>query len=657
MRAPLRAAPALEAAPETGQSAMLRFEHADRLAVSSLDREGIRARLEGAAAGLRSVGVAVPPIRGKLLRPEIAVARVPHGLRTHLDDRFWVGALAIQMVHEASLLHDDIIDGAGERRGQETMVSAVGTGAALVLGDHYLTGAYRAAAATGSGEFLRRFIVAVERTVAGEVRQARHVGSRLDPSMYQEIVVGKSGELFGVAAVLGPLLLGLEDIDARADLGRDIVAMYQRVDDLLDYCGHADTGKKPLQDYRQKKWTWPLDIAGVGDFGLSDEEVTRAFFARNERGVSAAATALEHLEGIRAELLGRAADLDGRSDRLGELLAAWCEGARDGVEAQPHTEAVLIRRVPSPGSPGPVSAEATVRRLAVELGGPAEWADYFGHHARTFSLAARLFPAEAARRVSGVYAYCRFTDDIVDEPFDGAARGVVAERIAAWRSLSLEAFEGRRTGVPLLDEVLAPAAQNGVDWRYPEALLDGVEMDLTIVRYRTWAGLERYTFGVAGAVGGWLSQMFGVHDPGTLERAHSLGHAMQLTNILRDVGEDLDRDRLYIPARLLAAHGVTEDELLAARHSTLPLPGGWAAALEELIGVADAYYEHAHPGFAELPTYFRRPVLAASAAYRGIHDEVRKNGYDNLRCRAHVSTRRKVWLALAGMFAARRSNP
>ena len=109
---------------------------------ATADLEG---QLRSAALRLAATGVAVPPLRGKLLRPHVALALVPPALRPQLDDRFWFGALALQMVHEASLLHDDILDDAAERRGQATLVAEGGIAAALVMGDHYLTGAYRAA--------------------------------------------------------------------------------------------------------------------------------------------------------------------------------------------------------------------------------------------------------------------------------------------------------------------------------------------------------------------------------------------------------------------------------------------------------------------------------------------------------------------------------
>lgn len=178
-------------------------------------------------------------------------------------------------------------------------------------------------------------------------------------------------------------------------------------------------------------------------------------------------------------------------------------------------------------------------------------------------------------------------------------------------------------------------------------------MDLTATRYADWPTLERYTFCVAGAVGGWLTQLFGLHDPELLDQAHALGHGMQITNIVRDVGEDWARDRVYLPETLLAAHGLAAEDIGKLIRTRDPLPRSYVEVTEAMIHAADAYYERAWPGIRVLPGFFRRPVAAAAAAYRGIHREVKRNGYDNLRRRAYTSTAAKLVLALKGLIRAR----
>ena len=155
-------------------------------------RDHVRQKLKRAAERFSEEGFPVPALDGKALRPLTAYIMVPEELRPELDMRFWYGALAVEMVHEASLLHDDILDEAQQRRGKPTMAAAAGVGPALVTGDHLLTAAYRAAAASDSPDFLRSFIRSVERTVAGEIAQEKSQGRILEEPEYLRNITGKS---------------------------------------------------------------------------------------------------------------------------------------------------------------------------------------------------------------------------------------------------------------------------------------------------------------------------------------------------------------------------------------------------------------------------------------------------------------------------------
>lgn len=619
----------------------------------------LRRGLTRAADRLEADGIPVPALQGKLLRPLFALALVPESRRSGLDIRFWYGALAIQMVHEASLLHDDVIDGAEVRRGQRTVAAEHGVAHAVVLGDHFLTAAYRAAARTRSFEFLERFTEAVERTVAGEIAQGRAAGHLLTPDQYDAAITGKSGELFGIAAALGAATVGLPTLETRYGLGCAFGNLYQRIDDLVDYCHLAESGKPRLQDYRQGKWSWVLELAGISDFEHEPDEVVDMIFRRRPQGPSPARAAIEILQDRKRRLLQDTTRLGSATDELRELLDLCVGTAECAIREQESRMGLPAMNVTTPELDTfghRASSEASVRERAVALGGPREWRQYFGAHARTFSLAARLFPPVEAGLVSSLYAYCRFTDDLVDDPHDDAPVEELARRLDIWRELSLAAFEGEHTDIPLLDTVMAEARDKGVSRLYPEALLDGVAMDLTPRRYRSWQELERYTFGVAGAVGGWMSQLFGIHDADLLERAHALGHGMQLTNIGRDVGEDSRRGRIYLPMELLHEHSVSPADLEAMVHAGAPITEPYRNVVRELLRRADAYYERAWPGIRALPPFFRRPVAAAASAYRGIHREIRRNDFDNLGERAFTSLPRKVLLAGSGLFNARRSS-
>lgn len=605
----------------------------------------VRAELRAAAATLPDEGLPVPQLEGKLLRPLVAWAFVPGHAREQLDRRFWFGALAIEMVHEASLLHDDIIDEAHMRRGRPTLNARSGVGPALVQGDHYLTAAYAVALKTESTDFVARFIRAVERTVAGEIRQGEVARKRSDAREHLEALSGKSGELFGLATALGSIVSGDVVVDRRVRIGRTIGTLYQQIDDLLDYCTDTGTGKPPLQDYRQKKWTWLLEEARILDLDVTESHILEAVFGRPEGAASVADRALQTLARTRDELVGQVTPLDADASLLRTILQGWLSAAEQAVEAQerPHTSAV------TPYAP---SAEAIVFETAWRAGQPEDWHEYFTRHARTFSLAARLFPRAPARQIEGLYAWCRITDDLVDDPIVPAPPDVLQERLDLWRTLSRAAWDGHRTGIPVLQTVMAEAAASSVDWRYPQALLHAVGLDIIHRPFADWPDLERYTFGVAGAVGGWMTQLFGVHDAETLDRAHAMGHALQLTNIIRDVGEDLTRSRIYLPVALMEAHGFSGVDLDAWRASGERPPANYAAAIEEVMGVAEAWHSYARPGLARLPAPVRLPIAAAAEAYRGIEDEVRRNGYDNLTRRAHTRVGRKVILGGRGIAAA-----
>jgi phytoene synthase len=248
-----------------------------------------------------------------------------------------------------------------------------------------------------------------------------------------------------------------------------------------------------------------------------------------------------------------------------------------------------------------------------------------------------------------VYAWCRYTDDIVDRSHDDSGR--VAGQLAEWLERSRAAYHGCSSGIDLVDRVMGEAAEGGIPFTYPSELVAGVRSDLFFRRFHDVADLGRYTYRVAGVVGRWLTQLFGVHDAWVLDRAERLGHAMQLTNILRDVGEDWDRGRVYVPLSMLRAHGFVPNDIGMLRLSVRPVDAHYRALMEELIAVAEREYDTALEAIPLLPSSFRRSVAVAAAVYRAIHNEVRKNGYDNLTRRAVTSRPRKLRLAAAAMIS------
>lgn len=603
-------------------------------------RASVVAGFERVGLELEREGMAVVEPRGRMIRPLLSHA-VQVARAWDCDDAFWRAVAAVQYAHEASLVHDDVLDDAGERRGEATYVSERGVKAALVRGDHLLTTAYRLAAETGSVTFVRMFARSVERTVAGELRQARSAGERLTEAEYHEIVAEKSGELLGCALAAGAAVRGDASAAAFYDLGRRLGVCYQMLDDLVDYCPDHDSGKPALQDYRNRHWTWPLWECDVSGFELEPDEVVSLLHTAGVDGsLSPARRCMVRLDG---ELSALARDFEavaGSGAPVPALLAEWRSMARAAVEGS--------ARVAAPVRP---EARVTVRRPGMTLPDEASWNRSLGRHARSFSFASLWFPRRERRRVADVYAFCRFTDDLVDHA-DGVDAGALHGRLDEWLALAREAWEGRSSGLPSLDRVMRDAAESGVPFRVVEDLVEGMRMDLRVSEYASLAELRIYTHRVAGVVGVWLTHLFGVQSPRVLDRASLLGHAMQVTNILRDVGEDIDRGRVYLPRDLMMRHGVTVADLHAMRRTGEPVPG-WASLLEAQMRHADDAYASALEALPSLPGFFRRPVAVAARVYQGIHDEIRANGYDNLTRRAHTSGRRKAVLALRALIDPR----
>jgi phytoene synthase len=599
---------------------------------ASSSRSEVAAGLARVARALERDGMAVVEPQGRMIRPLLAHA-VQSSRGWAADAAFWRAVAAVQYAHEASLVHDDILDDAEQRRGEPTYVAARGVKAALVRGDHVLTTAYRLAASTGSATFAGQFARAVERTVAGEVRQASSAGTRLTEAEYREVVVGKSGELLGCALAAGAAVRGDASAEALYELGCRLGVCYQMLDDLVDFCPESGSGKPPLQDYRNRYWTWPLSECDVSGFGLEPAEVASRMHAPGAHGSpSAARRCLVRLGG---ELSALARDFEataGPIPLVARLLDEWRHMARSAVEG-------AERALP-----------AAPRRAALALPDEASWNRSLARHARSFSFASRWFPRRERRRVADVYAFCRFTDDLVDGA--EASDTAVAGRLDDWLALCRTAYVGGGSGLPFLDRVMRDASSSGVPFSVVEELVEGMRMDLDPTRYASLTDLRVYTHRVAGVVGVWLTHLFGVHAPAVLDRASLLGHAMQITNILRDVGEDLDRGRIYLPGDLMARHGVGEADLHVMRRTGVPTQA-YVRLLEALMAHADEAYDAALDALPALPGFFRRPVAVAARVYRGIHDAIRGNGYDNFTRRAHTTGFEKAALALRALTESR----
>ncbi len=273
---------------------------------------------------------------------------------------------------------------------------------------------------------------------------------------------------------------------------------------------------------------------------------------------------------------------------------------------------------------------------------------HFARHGRSFHFASRFMTRRDRERVGAVYAYCRLTDDLVDEAVDAGPAELHA-RLDDWLHRSHRGYSGFESGIPVVDRVMTDMRVHGIPFQYAAELIEGMRMDVAPPEFRDLIQLRVYTYRVAGVIGVWLSELFGIHDPWVLERAATLGHAMQITNIVRDVGDDWRRGRVYLPTSLLRSYGVTHDDLGAMYRGERSVTPGFRGAMEALMATADVSYRAAFEAMPLLPPAFRRSVAVAAEVYRGIHAEVRRAGYDTITRRAHTRLTQKLVLASRGL--------
>jgi phytoene synthase len=263
--------------------------------------------------------------------------------------------------------------------------------------------------------------------------------------------------------------------------------------------------------------------------------------------------------------------------------------------------------------------------------------------AKTFYLGTLLMPPAKRRAIWAIYVWCRRTDELMDSP-EAMARPVeeLAERLDAWEQRTRQLFEGQvRDG---LDRVMLDTIE-----RYPQPLqpyldmIEGMRMDLTTSRYATFEQLYLYCYRVAGTVGLMTQEVMGVDPayttapwserPDTSEAAVALGIANQLTNILRDVGEDRARGRIYLPQEDLERFGYSEAELMDG-----VLNDSWRELMRFQLERARAWFARSEAGVRWLAPDARWPVWASLRLYRGILDVIEELDYDVFNHRAYVPT-------------------
>jgi len=271
-------------------------------------------------------------------------------------------------------------------------------------------------------------------------------------------------------------------------------------------------------------------------------------------------------------------------------------------------------------------------------------------YGRTYFLATRLLPADRRPSVHALYGFARLADEIVD---NAIAPGDPGRALDTLEKALTEAFAGAPPAHPVLMALVDTVRRHDIDESLFTGFLASMRMDLTVTGYATFADLAEYTYGSAGVIGLQMLPVLGTADARAeaAPYAAALGEAFQLTNFLRDIGEDLDRGRLYLPADELAAFGVDRERLERA-HRSGRADQAIRRALAHLVAYTHAVYRRAEPGISLLAKESRPCIGTAARLYRHILDEIVAGDYAVLGRRMVVPTHRRLRIAAPGLVLA-----
>ena len=254
----------------------------------------------------------------------------------------------------------------------------------------------------------------------------------------------------------------------------------------------------------------------------------------------------------------------------------------------------------------------------------------------SFYYAFLFLPAPRRAAITAFYAFCREVDDVVDEAVD---MGVAATKLAWWSQEVKRAFQGNPNH-PAMRALLPHAANYGIEERHLQDVIAGCRMDLEQTRYLDYPNLERYCHLVAGVVGEVAARIFGQDAVQTTQYAHTLGQALQLTNIIRDVGEDALRGRIYLPVSELQQFDVKAHEVLKRHYSDR-----FTALMQFQSRRAHALYDQALQLLPDQDRRSQKPGLMMASIYRTLLREIEAANFQVLHQRVRLTPLRKLWLA------------
>ena len=254
----------------------------------------------------------------------------------------------------------------------------------------------------------------------------------------------------------------------------------------------------------------------------------------------------------------------------------------------------------------------------------------------SFYYAFLFLPQRRRAAITAFYAFCREVDDVVDDMVDPS---VAASKLAWWQVEVAQSFAGRPTH-PVTLALMPLTSEFSIEQRHLQAVIEGCQMDLAQTRYLDFAALQRYCHLVAGVVGEVAALIFGQTQAQTTAYAHKLGLAFQLTNIIRDIGEDARRGRIYLPVDELKRFGVTAQEVLNRGYSER-----FTALMKFQAARAQAVYDEALSLLPPVDRRAQKPGLMMAAIYRALLREIEADKFQVLHQRISLTPLRKFWLA------------
>lgn len=601
--------------------------------------EFVRTEMAKVAVRVGELGIVIPSLDKELLFPIAAYSFLRSKGKSPPNDPFWLGCLALQMVQETTI------------HCTETRWELPQNTNESVHQCPHLTSAFRVATMMGMSEFLTEFI----ETVHARMHPPRETANDC-LATYEKLAREKNGAVWGLSTSLsGWTDQGVSTLEIMREIGVEIGFLHQMVEDFLDYCPQENTQVPTLQTFHQRIWTFILGSQGMEWFDQLPQEAIDTFFHQNN-GPSMAEQALSQIIEHSSALLIQIQNAGAQAPII-KIIQGWIDRCTHAFQKNNQTHIAHQPAFPLPRKLSQAIMGAQIALRAQHLDDVSYWRKFFSANSRSFSFSARLFPPEERSLIIGIYAFCRFTDNLVDKDCGRIAQAY--QTLDLWDEITQAAYHGYATGIPVADVVMHKMAQMKIPFSLVSELIEGMRMDVEPYTYRSMEDLRRYTYRVASVVGAWITYAFGIRDPWVLQRAHDLGHAMQLTNIIRDVGEDLAMGRIYLPADLMQSKNIST-EMLKKLKAQAPrigrMPAGYIALLEEIMGEADAAYQRAYEGIPFLPPRLRRPIAVAAQVYQGIHHEVRENGCNNLTRRAYTSLWKKFALARKGLHQLKRTS-